>query len=75
MRSFKYSYRPFTRLRWLSCIVLLIGTFITFLLAEPPEQRIWVGVPWLGAMLFHFVVVIVDLFRQQRNAATTPHGS
>lgn len=75
MPSLRYSYTPFTRLRWLSCIVLLIGTFITFLLAEPPEQRIWVGLPWLAAMFFHGVVAMADLVRQRRDAATRPHGN
>lgn len=75
MRSFNYRYRPFTGLRRLSYIALLIGTFVTFLLADPPEERIWVGLPWLGAMLFHGAVVMIDIFRQRADAALRSEGN
>lgn len=68
MPSIKIRYWRLTTLRWVSLTALMLGTFATCVLVDPPGQRIWVGLPWLGAMFFHGVVVVTELVRQRRVA-------
>lgn len=75
MTSTEDRYWPLTPLRWLSLTALMLGTFATCVLVDPPEQRIWVGLPWLGAMLFHGIVAVAELVRQWRVAQARANGS
>ena len=75
MTSIKVRYWPLTTLRWMSLTALMLGTFATCVLVDPPEQGIWVGLPWLGSMLFHGVVAIAELVRQWRVAQAEAKGS
>jgi hypothetical protein len=48
-----------------SLAVLAVGTFTTFLLEIPPEQRMWVGLRWLFAVFFHGGVALTNIFHQR----------
>lgn len=68
MTSLDYEYWPLTHRRLASVAILSIGGFITFLIIEPPENRLWPLLPAFGAMAIHAGIALADIFRQRRES-------
>jgi len=41
LTSFDYQYWPLSRVRMFSVLVLAAGVFATFLIVQPPDDRLW----------------------------------
>ncbi|MFC3173244.1 hypothetical protein ACFOD9_03145 [Novosphingobium bradum] len=68
MTSFDYEYWPFTKRRKASVALVSLGAFFTFLIIDPPEDRLWPMLPVFVAMAVHAYVAISDIFRQRRES-------